>query len=71
MQRPGRDEGSSVFEEQTVWLECRELKQIPEGRGQGNGRWTGDMSLLEGAWAGKQGRGVGTKETEIGMGRGI
>lgn len=45
------------------------MKQIPEGRRQDDRMWTGDMSLLEGAWAREQGSNVGSKGTGIGMGR--
>lgn len=34
---------------------------VPEGRRQGDGRWTGDMSPPEGGWAGEEGSEVGLR----------
>lgn len=56
--------GASIFEGQTLGLVAvRELKQVPERKGLGNGRWTRGMNPLEGAWAGEEGSEVGSERT--------
>lgn len=39
---------------ETLTLEWEELRQIPEGRGQGDGQLTGDGESIEATWAGEE-----------------